>query len=466
MSYYFRTSTIFLFIGIIFFTAAYAQESEDLNNLALDEAIQIALENHGLIKSGELEVKKAETQYGQASSGKYPSLNLNSSLIYLDENPNYIFPSFDFNLDGLELPIIGSLDIPPLTVPQQNIKLLDKFNIESTLKLVYPIFTGGKISSLIAQTESNIKVAQNKLALVKEELIYNVSKAYWGCVLLNKLNDLGEEALARLEATLELTENLYRKGSGSVTKLDYLKNKMIVESARGLVESIKGQQAVAYEALKFLVGIEPAGHLSVKDNLLNPIMLNDSLYVLSEKLLQQNSQIKLVENALQIFSAKIDEASSTLYPNIAVFGFYKNQINSYEAGYATKQNKNQFGAGVGLELPIFEGLRSAYKIDETEIEYQKLQNEKTLLTQSLKMNLSSLHAKLMHSQKRLAALNEAMVSAIDNRDLTKRAYHNDMAPIEDYIQSQLMESIMKAQYYLGQFEVVELNLQLRKLIGE
>lgn len=458
----------FVLLIITFFSSSVFAQPESSSNLTLDleTAIELTLAKNGLLKSSELEIEIAKTQNGQASSANYPSLNLSSNIVYLDEDPNYIFPSFDFKLDGLELPVIGSLDIPPLTIPEQNVKLMNRFNIESTLKLVYPIFTGGKISSLISQTESNIRVASYKHDLIKQELIYNTSKAYWGCVLLNNLELIGDEALARLEATLELTESLYKKGSGSVTKLDYLQNKIIVESARGLIESIRGKKGSSVEALKFLVGVTPESTVSLTSENLESNIIIDSLDLLKNKLLQNNPQLKMVDAALNIFSEKINEAESELYPNIALFGFYKKTINSYDAGYVTNDNKNQFGVGVGLEFPIFEGLRSTYKIDQTEIELHKLQTEKTLLTQSLIMKLRSLHIELVHASKKLSAVRSAMDNAVDNCNLSKRAYQNDMAPIEDYIQSQLMESIMKAQFHLAEFEVVDLKLQLNKLVSQ
>ncbi|MCB9248385.1 MAG: TolC family protein [Ignavibacteriales bacterium] len=55
------------------------------------------------------------------------------------------------------------------------------------------------------------------------QIVADVKKRFYAVYLLQKLTQIGDEALARLETTLELTENMYLKGSGKVTKTDFFK---------------------------------------------------------------------------------------------------------------------------------------------------------------------------------------------------------------------------------------------------
>ena len=49
-------------------------------------------------------------------------------------------------------------------------------------------------------------------------------------MLARQLHQVGKDTLARMEATLSLTETMYKEGSGKVKKTDYLDNKVMVES--------------------------------------------------------------------------------------------------------------------------------------------------------------------------------------------------------------------------------------------
>lgn len=428
----------------------------------LSDCIELALENNEIIKSAELGINIAKSQNKQAKSADYPSINLSSNLAWLDEDPNYIFPSFEFDMSGLNLGALN-LNIPPITVPQQNIKLMDKLVLESELKLVYPLYTGGKISSIQEQTKYNIEVEKQNFEGVKSELIYNVSKAYYGLVLLKRILLIGDNAIARLEATLSLTENLYRKGSGSVTKLDYLKNRMMVESVQGIVETFRGKYFSTKESLKFLIGYSFDNNFEVSDDSLSTSMINVSVDDLTKEILNTNTDLKKINSALKIYASRISEAESDLLPNIAIFGFYKRTDNNYNYGYVTNDNKNQFGIGIGLDFPIFEGFRSVNKIDQAEIEYEKLKRDKTLLKNSILMNIKMLDAEILSAEERVMFTMKAKKTADESESLTKRAYQNNMAPIEDYLQSQIMGSLTAVQHNLAIFDLLDLKLKINQL---
>jgi outer membrane protein len=67
------------------------------------------------------------------------------------------------------------------------------------------------------------------------ELVDSVKRLYYGAVLARQLHRVGNDTLARMEATLSLTETMYQEGSGKVKKTDYLDNKVMVESLRSAV---------------------------------------------------------------------------------------------------------------------------------------------------------------------------------------------------------------------------------------
>ncbi|MFZ1280307.1 MAG: TolC family protein, partial [Ignavibacteriaceae bacterium] len=141
-------------------------------NLSLNDCITLAMENskQKQIASTKIEVSKSHLK--QAESGRWPSLELSSKAFIQDEPQNFIFPSSTFSFPPLEI-----------NLPPQDIKLLDNKSIMTDLTLVYPVFTGGKISSIIDQVEHSILISQNNLALTENEITLNVKKAYYAVIL-------------------------------------------------------------------------------------------------------------------------------------------------------------------------------------------------------------------------------------------------------------------------------------------
>ncbi|MBK7228804.1 MAG: TolC family protein [Ignavibacteriales bacterium] len=424
-------------------------------NLSLNDCITLAMENskQKQIASTKIEVSKSHLK--QAESGRWPSLELSSKAFIQDEPQNFIFPSSTFSFPPLEI-----------NLPPQDIKLLDNKSIMTDLTLVYPVFTGGKISSIIDQVEHSILISQNNLALTENEITLNVKKAYYAVILTQQLLKIGSDAFERFEATYHLTESLYQTGSGTVSKLDYLKNKMSLESFRGIVSELGSKNSVANSALKYYLGLSLSSEISIKDSSLEIEYLTPKEQETLNELLSTNLYLKNLDIATNIYNAKIDEAESDYYPSLALFGNYHRLDNSYDYGFATDKNKNVFTLGLGLQLSLFNGFRTAGKVEENEAELKGLQFQKVFVEESLKMKLTQLLTELKKSDDKIVSSKEAMIAASENRDLNLRAYQNEIGEVADFIEAQIMESIMMAQYQLALYERTELKSQLESLLNK
>jgi outer membrane protein TolC len=69
---------------------------------------------------------------------------------------------------------------------------------------------------------------------------------------------------------------------------------------------------------------------------------------------------------------------------------------------------------------------------------------------------------LKKSGEKIVSSKEAMIAASENRDLNLRAYQNEMGEVADFIEAQIMEALMMAQYQLALYERIELKASLEK----
>ena len=434
-------------------------------NLSLNDCVTLALENskQKQIASTKIEVSKSHLK--QAESGRWPSLELTSKAFIQDEPQNFIFPSSNFVIPPIDFGM-GPIQFPPISVPLQDVKLLDNKSIISDLTLTYPIFTGSKVSSIITQVENNVLISQNNVVLAESEIKLNVKKAYYAVILTQQLLKIGTDAFERFEATYNLTESLYKTGSGTVTKIDFLKNKMSLESFRGIVSELKSKNEVAKSALKYYLGIDLASDISIKEKTLefdyDVPNANETL----GSLLSTNIHLQNLDIASKIYEAKIDEAQSDYYPSFALFGNYHRLDNSYEYGFATNENKNVFSFGLGLQLSLFSGFRTAGKVEENEAELKAIKLQKAFVEEGLKMKLDQLITELNKSEEKIRSSKEAMLAASENRDLNLRAYQNEIGEVADFIEAQIMESIMMAQYQLSLYERADLKANIEYLLNK
>ena len=69
-----------------------------------------------------------------------------------------------------------------------------------------------------------------------------------------------------MEATLSLTEIMYKEGSGRVKKTDYLDNKVMVETIRAMVATLEKNELISKAALANIVGMSWDAVVSPADN--------------------------------------------------------------------------------------------------------------------------------------------------------------------------------------------------------
>lgn len=452
-----------LITSLLCFVSISAQNKE-YKNLSLNDCISLAKENSKQKQIAETKVDVNKSYLKQAESGRWPSLDLTSKAFIQDEPQNFIFPASTFSIGSLQTPL-GTFPVPPVDIPAQDIKLMDNKSIMTDLTLVYPVFTGGKISSIIDQVENSILISQNNVALAESEITLNIKKAYYAVILTQQLLKIGTDAFERFEATYNLTESLYQTGSGTVTKLDFLKNKMSLESFRGIVSELKSKNEVALSGLKYFLGLSLNSEITIADSTLEFDTATPDEKSIMDELISSNLYLKNLDIAKSIYEAKITEAQSDYYPSFALFGNYHRLDNEYDNGFATKQNKNVFTAGLGLQLSLFNGFRTSGKVEENEAELKGIQLQKVFVEESLKMKLKQLITELKKSGDKIISSKEAMLAATENRDLNLRAYQNEIGEVADFIEAQIMESIMMAQYQLALYERVDLKAQLENLLN-
>ena len=373
-------------IAVIFITSVnYSQtgDSQNILQLTLKQCIELTLKNNNSRNSYEYAIKSAEAKIKQANSGHYPNLDLTSAYTVQDEDMNFIQPSFAIPVN------LGALGIPPLTfnVPERNIKVADNQTFTVQLDFMLPIFLGGKISSFVKQAESNLEMVKNDSKQNDNEIIFQTKKLYYAVILATKLNNIAQEALDRMSSTLKFTESLYQQGSGRVTKSDYLKNKTMVEVIKAIVSQLEGEKKVAMAALVNAMGLEWNSQVEIQEDEIPFTPLNEPLENLVEIFNANNPFLAKVENGLNALQSKIDESKSDYFPSVALIGTYRRLFSDYNYGFTTKENKNTWMVGLGMQLNLFNGLRTSAKVEEAKANFQQLSEQKELLRKGLTLKL-------------------------------------------------------------------------------
>jgi outer membrane protein TolC len=455
---------ILVIINLIAFNQFYSQESNINFDIALDlqTCIEYAKKNHPLNNISKSSIGVSESQLKQAYSAYWPQIDLSASVSTMDESPNFIFPASKFEIPSLGIP---GIELAPIDVPEQNVKLFDKTLVTGSIDVVYPLYTGGYISSLVGQAEGGLLIAKEEARKNELQIVADVKKRFYAVYIMQNLKSIGEETLARLETTLELTENLYLKGSGKVTKTDFLKNKILVENVRSINSSFKHNLHLAKEALLNALGEKVGRDFEVKFNDADNLVKDLNYDELLNSAFKNNPTWKTLEAAQNIFEEKVDEALSGHLPKIGVKGSFNYLNNSYEYGLVSDVNKYSWTVALGMEMPLFNGFRTSAKVDEANYKLEKIKHQKVLLENGLGIMVKKALIDYEAATDQKISLKSAMDTAIENQELNDRAYQSDLVELQDLMEAQLFEAIMEVQYYNSLYKYYETLSELEFVVG-
>ena len=117
------------------------------------------------------------------------------------------------------------------------------------------LWNNGWRQAMSNRAAAGIDAAREDVRRTDLEIVYDIRKMYYGAVLADQIEDIGVDTLESMDALLELTEQLYKGGSMQVSKTDYLRNKVMVESLRGMVAHLRQNKKLAESALVHAMGL-------------------------------------------------------------------------------------------------------------------------------------------------------------------------------------------------------------------
>ncbi len=466
--------------------------------LSLAECLDTAFKNNHRRPLSQFAVATAEAQHRQALAGYWPQVNFKGGYERMDQPLNFLFPASSMPIPAQTLTIptgtmvvsipAGALapGFPPspiqmpvnfpaqtvktpaenLAIPEQNIKVLDKDLVTSSLDLKWLLFDGGMRKGWREQSGAFLDMMRQEVRRTDLEIADSVKRFYWGAVLARQLHQLGEDTLARMEATLELTETMYKAGSEKVNKTDYLDNQVMVESVRAMVAGLEKNEKMSQAALANTMGMPWTASVEPSAAEIPFAPYTGNLEELAGMSYRFSPDWGKLEAGLRAAEGAVTTAKSDYYPKLALTGELHRWWNDgYNAGMATAQNRAGWVAGVGIEVPIFNGFLTHNKISEAQAQVKRLKETQFQLREGLGLQVKNLVLGLDAALKADRATASAMKAAQDNRDLNTRAYENGLVETEKVIRAQLVEALMTAQHYVARYQYADLLSQLGLVVG-
>jgi len=411
-------------------------QSLKTDSLSLNDAIKLTLTNQPLIQQAVEQVNAVSARVKEQNSSYYPIVEGNLSYAWIGPVISLAFPgmgNFDFNTPN---------------------------NYDMHVSAGYTLYDFGRRDAELDLIKSYKLSAEEKINLVKSNLAYSTIQTFYSILFLEKSIAVKEDQINTLNQHLELTKK--KVASGSATDFDALTTEVRVSSAENDKTDIENALAKEEIYLKSLLGYSADQPLNLSGDF-STSGQNISLDSLVTQAFNMRPEIKLAKDA---------ENSAKLTKQVSALG--DRPTLSLDASYGLKNGffpdldvlRGNWAAAISAIIPIFNGNRTDYKVEEAEANLKESTQEILSLERNIKAQVQSAYSDWETNKEKLDRTKIQVKQAEDALSRAELQYRDGVITNLDLIDSETSLAEARLLYLQIIYKNVLSKYALDKVAGE
>lgn len=342
--------------GILFLCWAGTLSAQQ--QLTVDEAIGIGLENNYNIQIFENRLSVAENNRSLGNAGFLPTLDLTGSRTESVEDS-------EFNAGGQAQSTSGARST----------------STNASLNLNWTLFDGLRMFKTYDLLEVVEEISNAELRLEMESLVRQITLSYFDIVRIeNQLRVLENTVDVSLER-IEIEETKLDLGSGSEVELLQARSDLNADLSAQLQEGNVLNEAKI--ALNQLLARDPRTDFEVADAI--PIRRGLDEQVLYEKTIAENSELDIARMQQNAAELEVQQLKGGRFPEVELNSGYRYNRNEAGGGFIQFNETTGFSIGLTARVNLFDGFNTNRRIQNAQINQKnsRLQlDESRLMIQS------------------------------------------------------------------------------------
>ena len=227
--------------------------------------------------------------------------------------------------------------------------------------------------------------------------------------------------------------------------------KLNISALKNVKNSIQRQIKVAYNLLKFQMGIDLELQVALTENLKDIIArINFESLIARNFNLSENIDYKLLNTQERLTFMNLKNEKAKLLPSLAAF--YSHQENAQRQTFnLLKSGELWFPTtlvGLSLQVPIFGSWQKMAKIKQAQLSLEQVKNSKTLVEQGLFLEYKQAKAELENAL-------ENYYQEKENIEISKKIYDKTVIKYKEGIVSSSDLTIQHNQFIASQGNYIQ-----------
>lgn len=326
-------------IGIIaWLVVAGEAPAQDGQPLTLEESIERALEDHGLLQRTEAEAMEARAGQRQAQAAWWPSLTAEASYVRLDDR----IPPIEGQVPGAD----ETFEIAPIELNQ----------FRSEVRLEQALFTGLRRTGQIQAAGARVEAADAAVADQRAAVALEVREAYWTLARERSRTEAAKQSLAYVEAHLQNVQAQFEAGAA-------LEHQVLAAEARVAEAQLDRLEAtnarrIARTTLNQLIGEPLHAEITLATNPATAVQAEPSADGIAN-----HPQLAALQQQVTALEAEAGVASREWLPDVALTGRYLFARPNPNFFFERDQFRGNWEAGVTMRWTVWDGGRRSATAD-------------------------------------------------------------------------------------------------------
>ncbi|EHT4941960.1 TPA: TolC family protein [Vibrio vulnificus] len=419
--------------------------------ITFQQAWQLLQENNHSLAAQRANVESQQHMQSATSSLNLPSISVGANYTRLDTDVTVSGQQLlDSTGQHISLPlppaIIGALANTTSTITERDI-------FTSSIRAIWPIFTGGRISAAQAAAEGKTDEARSQLSMETQARYEDLSKYYFSVVLAKEVLQTRQAVEQGLTQHRDFAIKLEKQGQ--IAHVERLQAEASLDKAKVETRKAQSNLDIAQSALSKILAqndmVEPAEGLFINQHL-------PPLTAFTEQTLATYPGLDLLSAKEKQASALIKAEKGKYYPEVYLYGDY----SLYEDDSLASEMKPDWLVGVGVNIPLLENTGRSDKVKAANSIVSQVQSLKAQAKEDLSVLVQKTYLEAQQAIDEVIGLESSIRLAKENLDLREKAFNQGLSTSLEVVDAQLYFASVETQQSAARFRYL---LSLTKLLA-
>jgi len=465
----------YLSLNMLLLLLAFYTQAQGLTTFSLEEARQYALENSPLYKNAIIDERIATAKVKETVGIGLPQINGSVQLNHNERLRRAFFavgpnnpitagnPEFDALPDGSVIAVENFFQL--------------RSSADAGISINQLIFNGSYLVGLQAANAYK-EFSEKSRIQTKEELINNVTRAYYATVINKERVKLFETNINRVDSLLKNTKALFENGFAESIDVDRIQ--VSLNNLKTERDNFYNLQLLFLENLKMQINFPMSEAIDVRDNITDLNLEADISSYQQSWSYSNRPDYAVLETQRKLQNLDVKNNYAEGMPSLSVFanlGYFTQSPNvSGLFGTNTDIPTTDFvgpdkfygysAFGLSLNVPVFSGLQRTYRVQQSKLTLQKIENGFTSLKAGIDLEIKQALTNYQNSNRSMQAQRSNMELAEKIARVTKIKYTEGIGSNLEVIEAESALKEAQINYYNSLYEVIIAKTDLEKAFGK